>query len=197
VLVGYRVDRQVGFSGLGAVGWAYRPDVVVCPTEFLDGLEKLLAREAPPDRGLDARLAVFTPRQTLAILKHVAGSGPADGFSLAVLEAPLESSCRVAIDSSTAPRVGQPLAILLGSSQNDDSKTITWNFASLVLDQIGREPAGTPNRFFCRGQATFRESIGAPVFDGAGNVVGCVRAVSDTVEVVPTTCLSALLKSIP
>lgn len=99
---------------------AFRPAVVVCPTEFLDGLEKLLARESPPDRGLDARLAVFTPRQTLAILKHVAGSGPAKGFSLAVLVAPLESSCRVAIDSSTAPRVGQPWAMLLGSSQDDD-----------------------------------------------------------------------------
>jgi pSer/pThr/pTyr-binding forkhead associated (FHA) protein len=197
VLIGYRVDRQVGFSGLGAVGWACRPDVVVCPTEFLVGLEKLLAREAPPDRGLDARLAVFTPRQTLAILKHVAGSGPADGFSLAVLEAPLESSCSVAIDSSTTPRVGQPLAVLLGSSQDDDSKTIAWSFASLALDQIGREPAGVPNKFFCRGQATCKESIGAPVFDSAGNVVGCVRAVTDMVEVVPTNCLSALLKTIP
>lgn len=114
-----------------------------------------------------------------------------------MLVAPLESSCRVAIDSSTAPRVGQPWAMLLGSSQDDDLKTIAWSFASLALDQIGREPAGAPHKFFCRGQATFKESIGAPVFDGAGKAVGCVRAVSDTVEVVPTNCLSALLKTIP
>lgn len=87
--------------------------------------------------------------------------------------------------------------MLLGSSQDDDLKTIAWSFASLALDQIGREPAGAPHKFFCRGQATFKESIGAPVFDGAGKAVGCVRAVSDTVEVVPTNCLSALLKTIP
>ena len=197
VLIGFRVDRQIGFSGLGTIGWACRPDAIVCPTEFLNGLEKLLAREAPPDRGLDARLVVFTPRQKLAILKHVAGSGPATGFSLALLEAPLESHCRVALDSSTAPRVGQPLAALLGSSQGDDPKSIAWEFASLALDQIGRETDGAPNKFFCRGQATFKESIGAPVFDGAGNVVGCVRAVHDTVEVVPIECLTTLLTTIP
>jgi hypothetical protein len=196
VLIGLRIDRQLLLSDLGAVGWACRPDAIVCPTEIIDRLENL-RKKGEGRAQAEQRLVACSPRQTLAILKHVSGSGPAEGFSLALLEAPLESFCRISLQPTVAPQVGQPLATLLGRSQDDDPRSINWDFVGLAVDQVGRDVGGAPTKYYCPNPAIVNDTLGAPVFDGSGCIVGCIRAAGEHFDVAPIAHLSALLEAKP
>ncbi len=197
VLIGLRIDRQLLLSDLGAVGWACRPDAIVCPTEIIERLEGLRKKGEGRAQGADQRLVACSARQTLAILKYVSGKGPAEGFSLALLEAPLESFRQVSVQPAEAPRVGQRLATLVGRSKEDDPRSITWDFVSLAVDQVGRGAGGAPVEYYAPVSAREVDALGAPVFDGSGCIVGCIRTAGEHLDIAAIAQLSALLEMQP
>lgn len=205
VLIGLRIDRQLALGAKSsdatwhnlAVGWACRPDAVICPTSVLDRLDNLRKKNG----GGGESPVVCTPTQTIAVLSHKAGRGDADGFSVATLEAPLDGACGVPADAvASTPILGQKLALLSGSSKNDDPQTIVRRLLILTVDRVQRSQDKSPKMFHCRCLEKAGDTIGSPVFDASGRVVGCVQSAAQDIreiQVIPLARLTSLFKTSP
>jgi pSer/pThr/pTyr-binding forkhead associated (FHA) protein len=189
VLIGVRIDKELVIDSVSA--WACGPSTVICPTSRLELLEKKL-RDL---EGLDTSLVVCAPKKTLAIIEHRAGNGPAQGFSLARLEAPLDETCTIAGDAPLQPQ--QELTVLDAHyEKKDDPKSIVRRAHPLRIDHIERS-GKTPSLLHCRGDQKHGELLGAPVFDREGSVVGCVGPSAEGVDVVPISRLNSLISEKP
>jgi pSer/pThr/pTyr-binding forkhead associated (FHA) protein len=190
VLIGVRINDKLVMDSVS--GWACRPDAVICPTSTLQMLEQELNKF----KGIDASLVVCTPGKTLAILEHKEGRGSAEGFSLAKLEAPLDTACTIAA-SNVRLEPKQHLAVLAARRDKmEDPQTIVRRFSSVEIDHI--EWSGlVPLVIHCRNDKADGALLGAPVFDENGSVVGCVGPSVDGLNVVPVARLQNLVTAEP
>jgi hypothetical protein len=190
VLVGLRFHAKIVITEVETTAWACAPNMVICPTPILERLEKL------KEKGGQENLIVCTPAGPIAILNHHGGAGPAAGFSVATLEAPLDSTCTMrAQPAEFIPILRQKLAILCGHSQDDDPQTIVRSFTPLTIERIERLD-NVPVMIICRSEGNLAAASGAPIFDASGAVVGCVQVADEAtgiVQIVPLSRLSSLL----
>ncbi len=190
VLIGVRIDKGMVIDSVSA--WACRPDAVICPTAHLEILE----RDAKAFKDLNPSLVVCTPRKTLAILHHTAGHGPAEGFSLAKLEAPLDATCTVA-GSNVRLVPDQHLKIIAARCETkDDPQSIIRKPYAIQIERIERAEQ-LPTMLHCHGEKADVNLHGAPVFDETGSVVGCVKPSDEGVDVLPVARLGNLLMGNP
>lgn len=188
VLIGFRVGKKPFVDSDSITGWACRPDAVICPTSVLKGFEASLNKHP----GLDISIAVLSPTKTLSVVEKTPGAGPAEGFTLLKLEAPLETACTVA-KGSVRLEPQQKLAVLAAHcALQDDPQSITRKFQPLEIDHVQRK-GKEPMMIYCRGEKTTGDLVGAPVFDATGAVVGCVVPSTDGVDVLPVSRLSSLV----
>lgn len=192
-MVGLRTEQNLALSDASA--WACGAHSVICPTAIVNMMEEV-RKEAT---GHNEAIVVCDPKTTLAIVEHKAGSGPAEGFSLAQVEAPLAVVCPVAAGKDVPACIpGQPLAMLSAWADDHKSSAVVRKFTRLTIDRIDRDSQHVATMYKCRCDAQVDEVAGAPVFDASGNVVGCALRSAPTtheVHVVPIARLSSLLES--
>lgn len=154
--------------------WSFAPNLVICPTEMLVDLDGVREKQSD-NTNVDIALSIFRPERHVAILDYKNGEGPAAGFSLVRLEGPLEAACDVNGDTPVPVVPGQQLAMLgLIARTQDIPDSVECEFVRLTLDRIERDTDGIPKWYYCRPEEVQGEVSGAPIFDAAGNLVGCV-----------------------
>ncbi len=194
-MIALRVDAEVAMFNVTA--WACRGNAVICPTAALQALED----DRKDHNQQDESIVVCTPTDTVAILDHKPGTGPAASFSIATLEIPHATICDVALGPEAVSCIpGQKLAILSTSSVNHDPKSITRDFTIVSVDRIDRGADHAPTMYKCRYDGATVDVLGSPVFDSSGLVVGCVHAIAQQaheVHIVPIAQLASLLEPHP
>jgi pSer/pThr/pTyr-binding forkhead associated (FHA) protein len=182
---------------IGSTAWAISPDTIVCPTDVLKQFESMLTKG---DK-LDDCIVVCSPSRTLRIMKHSPADGEGAFLSIGRLEASTEA---VPFEPRTAsafmPEPGQKLAVLVAAGAtstpgkpNDDPATISRRLISLKIDRIQRDAQQAPLAWYCTAAEDPGPAVAAPVFDGAGQVVGCVESATKTeIRVVPISRLATL-----
>jgi pSer/pThr/pTyr-binding forkhead associated (FHA) protein len=189
-------------SFMRSTAWAISPDTIVCPTDVLKHFESLLIKG---DK-LDDCIVVCSPTQTLRIMNHSPAEGEGAFLSMGHIEARVQAvDFRLEAATSFAPEPGQKLAVLVaaGASSapgrpNDDPATISRRLVSLKIGRIQRDAGQMPLAWFCTASDDLGQATAAPVFNGAGQVVGCVESASKTaVRVVPISRLQSLCRITP
>jgi pSer/pThr/pTyr-binding forkhead associated (FHA) protein len=197
-LISVRTDRLIGFTR--STAWSISPNAVVCPTNILSQIESKLTKG---DK-LDDCIVVCSPSQTLRIMSHEPLGADFSFLSIARLESASESICPTLVDAASfSPALGQKLALLVAhgahaAEQQDDPKTITRRLILLKIEQIQRDASQSPVALYCTAAESPGPAVAAPVFDGAGRVVGCVESTDKTdVRVVPLARLKELDRIVP
>jgi pSer/pThr/pTyr-binding forkhead associated (FHA) protein len=190
-----RAGSLVAF--MRSTAWAISPSAIVCPTDVLKHVEGMLTKG---DK-LDDCIVVCSPSKTLRIMKHSPADGEGAFLSVGRLEAPAET---VSLDPRAAPEFvpepGQKLAVLVAAGAptppgrpNDNPATISRRLIVLKVDRIQRDAKEVPLAWHCTAAEDPGPATAAPVFDGAGQVVGCVESTTNTdIRVVPMGRLATL-----
>ena len=185
-----------------STAWAISPKAIVCPTDILKHVEGMLTKG---DK-LDDCVVVCSPSKTLRIMKHSPADGEARFLSVGRLEAPAET---VSFDpraaSAFVPEPGQKLAVIVAAGAatphgqpNDNPASISRRLIVLKVDRIQRDAQEAPLAWHCTAADDPGPATAAPVFDGAGRVVGCVESTTKTdVRVVPIGRLATLQQISP
>jgi len=200
-LVCVRDGQTVGF--FEPTAWAIAPDVIICPSRFLDQFEKVRVKGGKRDECI----VVCSPAKTLRIDEHPPCGGDGAFLSIAHLDEREERALTVAADreaaSSFNPRNEQPLAVIVAQGlaagdQPDDPKKITTRLVRLTVDQVLLDDKKSPRGLYCTAAEDVGAAVPAPVFDGAGRLVGCVDWAKKTaVRVTLLRHLPALISAIP
>lgn len=195
-LLGLRIGEQLLFTKVSTTVWACGPREAICPTAMLEKLKGNLGANTASDESL----VVCAPAGPIAIVDFRSGTADADSFSIVTLESSLGVACPTRAKAEEfRPLVGQKLAVLAGQSQNDDPRSITRLFALATIQRIDRATTDKlPQTILCTAEHTLTAAPGAPVFDAAGAVVGCVRSFdgkTNKLEVVPLFRLRSLVSS--
>lgn len=197
-LVSVRTDRLIGFTR--STAWAVSANAVVCPTNILNQIEGKLTKG---DK-LDDCIVVCSPAQTLRVMSHKPLGGAFSFLSVARLESASETVCPMSNDpASFSPSLGEKLGLLVAGAdraaeQQDDPKTIGRRLIALSIDQVQRDASQSPIALYCTAAESPGPATAAPVFDGAGHVIGCVESTDkNEVRVIPLASLKDLERTVP
>ncbi len=202
-LICYRVSGKVLF--LGYTAWAVSPEAIVCPA----GMVKRIEQYRKEHKGSDECGVVCNPSHTLRIADYAPCDGDGTFLAIARIDAPAVSVAADRKESSAfKPEKGQTLAVIVarGSSvkgqPSDDPKRIATSVVALTVKQVHLDSQSAPDILICTPAEDVGLADAAPVFDGAGCVVGCVAPPQrgDAVDEVRVALLSRipkLLQAIP
>lgn len=180
VLLGIRIGDKAVLSD--AIGWAIRPDTIVCPTATLNELESIRSQ----DTNQDEQIVACTSAKIISILRHES----LHGFSIAKLEVPLNVVCATAETGSSPPSVDQSLAALTVFAENHERQKMRHEIVRLIVDHIQRADDQAPVIFHCKAIEPAKGLVGSPVFDSSSKVIGTIQAViKQDVQVVPVKLL--------
>ena len=156
LMVALRTEQKLSLTDVTA--WACGRNAVICPTSILDDIEKM--RQESDSR--NESIVVCGPNATVAIIEHKPGTGPAAGFSLATVEAPLADVCQVTTTNDGSECVpGQQLAMLSAWSAEHDAKSVDRRLYYLTIDRIDRAGKDhAPTMYKCRSDADIKEVAG-------------------------------------
>jgi len=191
-----------GVFFIRSTAWAILPRALVCPTDVLKHWEGVLKKG---DK-LDDCIVVCNSSKTLRILKHSPAGGEGVFLSLALPEAVAEAvPFEPQAVSAFVPEPGLKLAVLVAAGPdsapgqpNDDPATISRRLVYLKIDRIQRDAQQAPLALYCTAAEDPGPATAAPVFDGAGHVVGCIESATKTeARVVPLGRLPALWQDRP
>ena len=107
---------------------------------------------------------------------------------------------RAADAAAYVPEPGQKLAALVAAGaataagqKSDDPATISRRLVALKIERIQRDARHVPLAWYCSAAEDAASATAAPVFDGRGQVVGCVESATKTeARVVPVSRLAGL-----
>lgn len=191
-LIAVRTDRLLVFTH--STAWAVSADRLICPTSILEQIDRKLTTG---DK-LDDCIVGANPEQTIRALSH----SPVPGYpsvSLAQLEGQAKAVCPVGDGPALAP--SQQLGLLVAdgkrvADQPDDAKSISRRLIMVKIDQLQRDNTGAVAAAYCTAADEPGPAAGAPLFNGAGQVIAFVDSVDKSeIRAIPLSRLTPLVAS--